>query len=345
MAIREALAKIVENQDLTEEEAAAALLDVVQGEATPAQIGAFAVALRMKGETVDEMAGLARVMRDAASRVDVEDAVLDTAGTGGDNAGTLNISTTAAIVAAAAGAKVAKHHNRAISSQSGSADLLEALGIVYDLPPASAAACIRETNIGFLFAPGYHPVMATAGGARREIGVRTVFNVLGPLTNPARAKHQIVGVATEALAPKMAEVLRRLGSAHALVVHGDDGLDEVTLTTTTTVHEVRDGKVERWTVDPTKLGYRTVRSDALLGGNAAANAEIARKVFAGEPSAHRDIVELNAAAALLAADRVSSLEAGVALARKTIEEGAAARKLEQLIEVTQRLKRELGDGK
>jgi anthranilate phosphoribosyltransferase len=344
MGIREALAKVVENTDLTEQEAAAAIQDIVDGAATPAQIGAFAVALRMKGETVDEMAGLARVMRDAASRVDVEDAVLDTAGTGGDNAGTINISTTAALVAAAAGAKVAKHHNRAISSQSGSADLLEALGIVCDLPPAAAAASIRETGIGFLFAPGYHPAMATAGGARREIGVRTVFNVLGPLTNPARAEHQIVGVATSALAPKMAEVLRRLGSTHALVVHGDDGLDEVTLTTTTTIHEVRNGKVDQWTVDPTKLGYRTVAKDALIGGNATMNAEIVRKIFAGEPGPHRDIVELNAAAALLAADRVASLDEGVALARQTIDNGAAARKLEQVIDVTQRLKRELGDG-
>ncbi len=345
MGIREALAKVVEGKHLEEQEAAAAIEDIVNGTATPAQIGAFAVALRMKGETIDEMAGLARVMRDAALRVEVEDAVLDTAGTGGDNAGTINISTAAAIVAAAAGAKVAKHHNRAISSQSGSADLLEALGVVYDLPPAGAAACIRETGIGFLFAPGYHPAMASAGGPRREIGVRTVFNVLGPLTNPARAQHQILGVAAAPLAPKMAEVLRRLGSAHALVLHGDDGLDEVTLTTTTTVHEVHDGKVERWTVDPTKLGYRTVPIEQLVGGDAKTNAEIVHQVFAGEPSAHRDIVELNAAAALLAADRVASLEEGVALARKTIAAGAAARKLEQVIEVSQRLKRELGDGK
>jgi anthranilate phosphoribosyltransferase len=345
MGIREALAKIVENQDLTEQEAAAAIEDIVKGEATPAQIGAFAVALRMKGETVDEMAGLARVMRDAASRVDVGDAVLDTAGTGGDNAGTINISTTAAIVAAAAGAKVAKHHNRAISSQSGSADLLEALGIVCDLPPEAAAACIQETGIGFLFAPGYHPAMATAGGARREIGVRTVFNVLGPLTNPARAKHQIVGVATAALAPKMAEVLRRLGSTHALVVHGDDGLDELTLTTTTTIHEVRDGTVRQWSVDPAKLGYKPVAREALVGGDAKRNAEIVHEVFAGTPSAHRDIVELNAAAALLAADRVGSLEDGVGLARTTIESGAAAAKLQQVIDVTQRLKRELSAGK
>ena len=345
MGIREALSKVVENQDLTEQEAAAALEDIVGGQATPAQIAAFAVALRMKGETIDEMAGLARVMRDAASRVDVDDAILDTAGTGGDNAGTINISTSAALVAAAAGARVAKHHNRAISSQSGSADLLEALGIVCDLPPAAAAASIKETGIGFLFAPGYHPAMATVGGVRREIAVRTVFNVLGPLTNPARAKHQIVGVAAAPLAPKMAEVLRRLGSKHALVVHGDDGLDELTLTTTTTIHEVRDGKVEQWTADPTKLGYALVAREALVGGDAKTNAEIVHKVFAGEPSAHRDIVELNAAASLLAADKVGSLEEGVALARQTIESGAAARKLDQVIEVTQRLKRELGNGK
>jgi anthranilate phosphoribosyltransferase len=345
MAIREALAQIVEGKDISESEAAAAMQDIVDGAATPAQIGAFAVALRMKGETVDEMAGLARVMRDAAVLVTVDDAVLDTAGTGGDNAGTFNISTTAALVAGAAGAKIAKHHNRAISSQCGSADLLEALGIVCDLPPGAASACIRETGVGFLFAPGYHPAMASAAGPRREIGVRTVFNVLGPLTNPARAQHQLLGVAVEALGPKMAEVLRRLGSTHSLVIHGDDGLDEVTLTTTTTVHEVRGGEVQEWTIDPAKLGYKTVAPQALAGGDAKANAAIAQKILAGEPSPYRDVVELNAAAALLAADRVGSLEEGVALARKTIDDGAAARKVQEVIATSQRLKRELGEGK
>src|SRR5688572_10351618 len=287
MGIREALAKVVERIDLTEDEAVSAMQDIVSGAATPAQIGAFAVALRMKGETVDEMAGLARVMRDAALLVKVDEPVLDTAGTGGDNAGTFNISTTAALVAGAAGAKIAKHHNRAISSQSGSADLLEALGIVCDLPPDAASACIRETGVGFLFAPGYHPAMASAAGPRREIGVRTVFNVLGPLTNPARAQHQLLGVAIVPLGPKMAEVLRRLGSKHSLVIHGDDGLDEVTLTTTTTVHEVRDGQVKQWAIDPTKLGFKPVSRDALAGGDAKANAAIAGRVFAGEPSPYR----------------------------------------------------------
>jgi anthranilate phosphoribosyltransferase len=345
MGIREALAQVVEGRDITEEEAAAAMQDIVGGAATPAQIGAFAVALRMKGETVDEMAGLARVMRDAALLVKVDEAVLDTAGTGGDNAGTFNISTTAALVAGAAGAKIAKHHNRAISSQCGSADLLEAMGIVCDLPPEAASACIRETGVGFLFAPGYHPAMASAAGPRREIGVRTVFNVLGPLTNPARAQHQLMGVAVAALAPKMAEVLRRLGSTHSLVIHGDDGLDEVTLTTTTSVHEVRGGEVREWTIDPTKLGYKTVTPQALAGGDATANAAIAQRVLAGEPSPYRDVVELNAAAALLAADQVGSLEEGVALARKTIEDGSAARKVQQIIETSQRLKREQSGGK
>lgn len=338
MGIREALSRVVERVDLSEQEAAEAMQDIVGGNATPAQIGAFAVALRMKGETTEEMAGLARVMREAALLVETDGAVLDTAGTGGDGAGTFNISTAAAIVAAAAGARIAKHHNRAISSKCGSADLLEALGVVCDLPPQAAAACIRETGIGFLFAPGYHPAMASAAGPRREIGVRTVFNVLGPLTNPARAQHQLLGVPVAALGPKMAEVLRRLGTVHSLVVTGDDGLDEITLTTTTQVHEVAGGQVRGWTIDPHTHGFALVPSTALAGGDAEHNARIARSVLGGEPGPYRDVVVLNAAAALLAADRAGSLEEGVALAKRAIDEGAAARKLEEVAAVSQRLK-------
>ena len=337
MGIREALAKVVERADLSEEEAAAAMQDIVSGTATAAQIGAFAVALRMKGETADEMAGLARVMRDAALPVDTSGAVLDTAGTGGDAAGTFNISTTAAIVAAAAGAQVAKHHNRAISSRCGSADLLEALGVVCDLPPAAAAQCIRETGIGFLFAPGYHPAMANAAGPRREIAVRTVFNVLGPLTNPARAQHQLLGVPVAALAPKMAEALRRLGTVHSLVVTGHDGLDEVTLTGPTAVQEVAGGEIRNWSIDPQVYGYKLAPAAALAGGDAQHNASIARRVLGGEPGPYRDVVELNAAAALLAADRVTSLQAGADLARRVIDDGSAMRKLEQVIQVSRRL--------
>ncbi len=338
MGIREALARVVERVDLTESEASSAMEDIVQGNATPAQIGALAVALRMKGETVDEIAGLARVMRDAALPVEYEGAILDTAGTGGDGAGTFNISTTAAIVAAAAGAQVAKHHNRAISSQVGGADLMEALGVVPDLPPPAAAACMRETGIALLFAPGYHPAMASAGGPRREIGVRTVFNILGPLTNPARAQHQLLGVPVAALAPKMAEVLRRLGSVHSLVVHGSDGLDEITLTGPTQVHEVVNGHIRSWTIEPKDLGLDLVDSKALAGGDAAHNASIARSVLGGEASSYRTVVELNAAAALLAADRVPTLKDGLALARQTISGGDAKKKLEQVVAVSQRLK-------
>jgi anthranilate phosphoribosyltransferase len=338
MGIREALAKIVDRVDLTETEAAGAMEDIVQGNATPAQIGAFMVSLRMKGETIDEIAGLARVMRDAALPLESDGAILDTAGTGGDGAGTFNISTTAAIVAAAAGAQVAKHHNRAISSQVGGADLLEALGVVPDLPPPAAAACMRETGIAFLFAPGYHPAMASAGPPRREIGVRTVFNILGPLTNPARAQHQLLGVPLEGLAPKMAEVLRRLGTVHSLVVHGDDGLDEITLTGPTQVYEVVSGEVRPWVLEPKDLGLDLVDNQALKGGDAAHNASIARSVLGGEASAYRTVVELNAAAALLAADRVTTLKDGLALARQTISDGAAQRKLEQVIALTQKLK-------
>jgi len=338
MGIREALTKLVDRVDLGEEEAAEAMQDIVSGNATPAQIGAFAVALRMKGETADEMAGLARVMREAALFVETSGTVLDTAGTGGDSAGTFNISTTAAIVAAGAGVQVAKHHNRAISSRCGSADLLEALGVVADLPPDGAAQCIRETGIGFLFAPGYHPAMASAAGPRREIGVRTVFNVLGPLTNPARAQHQLLGVPVAALAPKMAEALRRLGTVHSLVVTGDDGLDEITLTGTSTVQEITGGAMRTWTIDPRTFGFSLVEPTALAGGDAEHNARIARAVLAGEPSPYRDVVELNASAAMLAADRVSSLQQGVDLARQTIQSGAAAAKLSQVAELSQRLK-------
>lgn len=338
MGIREALYKVVDRIDLTEEEAAAAMQDIVSGEATPAQIGAFAVALRMKGETVPELAGLARIMQGAALRVETDGPTLDVVGTGGDGAGTFNISTASSIVAAAAGARIAKHHNRAISGQVGGADFLGAVGIVPDLPPAQAAQCIRETSIGFLFAPAYHPAMATAGPVRREIGVRTVFNTLGPLTNPARAQHHLLGVAAEGMPTKMAEALQLMGVTHSLVVRGKDGIDEITLTGPTEVHEVRSGGVKQYELDPTHYGFKLVKPEALKGGDAAHNAELARGVFAGQPSAYRDAVELNAGAALYAADVAASIEDGIALARKAIESGAATAKLEQVIATSQRLK-------
>jgi anthranilate phosphoribosyltransferase len=338
MGVREALFKVVDRIDLSEEEASAAMQDIVAGTATPAQIGAFAVALRMKGESVAELAGLARVMQDAALRVETDGPTLDVVGTGGDGAGTFNISTASALVAAAAGARIAKHHNRAISGQVGGADFLGAIGIVPDLPPAEAAACIRETGIGFLFAPAYHPAMANAAAPRREIGVRTVFNTLGPLTNPARAQHHLLGVAVAALAPKMAEALNLLGVTHSLVVHGSDGIDEVTLTGPTEMHEVRSGGVKRWDLNPTDYGFDLVPPEALKGGDAAHNAQIAHEIFAGEPSAYRVAVELNAGVALYAADRAASVAEGIALARQAIESGAAAKKLEQVIATSQRLK-------
>jgi anthranilate phosphoribosyltransferase len=338
MGIREALGKVVDRVDLSEQEAIEAMQEIVSGAATPAQIGAFAVALRMKGETIDEMTGLARVMRDAALRVEVDGPVLDTAGTGGDAQRTFNVSTTAAIVAAAAGARVAKHHNRAISSQCGSADLLEALGIVCDLPPAAAAQCIKETGVGFLFAPGYHPAMASAAGPRREIGVRTVFNVLGPLTNPARAQHQLLGVAAAELAPKMAEALRRLGSTHSLVVHGNDGMDEITITGPTTIHEVIDDEVRTWTVSPTDFGIDRAPRHAIAGGPAQMNAVIAHAVLQNKSSPYTDVVQLNAAAALFAADKVKTMKEGLERARQVLADGSAARKLEEVAAVSQKLK-------
>ncbi len=338
MGIREALSKVVERVDLSEQEAVEAMTDIVEGNATPSQIGAFAVALRMKGETIDEMAGLARVMRDAALRVETTGPVLDTAGTGGDGKSTFNISTMAAILAAAAGVQVAKHHNRAISSKCGSADLLEAMGVVCDLPPDLAAACLKETGICFLFAPGYHPAMASAAAPRREIGVRTVFNILGPLTNPARSQHQLLGVPVADLAPKMAEVLRRIGSIHSIVVRADDGMDEISLSSPTAVNEVVGGEIRTWTINPADYGYARVPGHAILGGDAAENALIAKSLLAGKASAYRNVVELNAAAAMLAADRVKSLEEGIAVAKQVVDDGSAAKKLEQVAEVSQRLK-------
>jgi anthranilate phosphoribosyltransferase len=338
MGIRDAIAKVVERADLSEAEAADAMTEIVEGQATAAQIGAFAVALRMKGETTDELTGLARVMRDAALRVETPGPVLDTAGTGGDGKGTFNISTMAALVAASAGVLVAKHHNRAISSRCGSADLLEALGVACDLPPKGAEECLRETGICFLFAPAYHPAMASAAAPRREIGVRTAFNILGPLTNPARAQHQLMGVPVEELQPKMAEVLAKMGTKHSLVIRGTDGMDEVTISGPTNVYEVRDGDVKTWTINPADYGYARAPRHAILGGDAAENAVIAGTILNGKMGAYRNVVELNAAAAMIAADRVKTMEEGIELTRKLIDDGSVRGKLEQVAEVTQRLK-------
>lgn len=334
MGIREAIVKVAGGQPLEMDEASAAMEEIVRGAATQAQIGALAVALRMKGETPQEIAGLARVMRREAVRVQVSGEVVDTCGTGGDGRSTFNISTVAAFVACGAGARVAKHGNRAYTSSCGSADVLEELGVAIDLMPGEVAHCLDRVGIGFMFAPMYHPAMKHAAGPRREIGIRTVFNVLGPLTNPAGASAQLLGVASADLAPIMGEVLALLGCRRALVVHGEDGLDEISLGGRTRVYEVGNGSSRSYDLEPEEVGLRRSPVNALAGGGAAENAEIAHAVLRGERGPRRDVVLLNAGAALYAAGRAATLRDGVTMAGESIDSGAAARSLGELRRVS-----------
>jgi len=323
-----ALAKVAAGRDLTRDEAVDTMQLIMTGEVTGAQFGALMMGLHLKGETVDEMAGFASVMRDHALRVRAGDVVLDTCGTGGDGAETFNISTTAAFVVAAAGACVAKHGNRAMSSRCGSADVLEELGVAVGLGPAGVEQTIRETGMGFMFAPAFHPAMKHAAGPRRELRVRTVFNILGPLTNPAHARYQVLGVADGRIAEKMAEVLRELGSRHALVVHGEDGLDEITLNGPSQVYELKDGAVRCYEITPEEFGLSRAPLESIRGGDREANAHITRAVLAGEHGPPRDVVLLNAAAALVAADLASDIRDGIEVARRALDNGAGAAKLD-----------------
>lgn len=338
MAIKEAIAKAAGGRALEMDEAGAAMEEIVQGTATPAQIAAFAMALHMKGETPAEVAGLAKVMRREAVPVKVSGEVVDTCGTGGDGLSTFNISTVAAFVASGAGARVAKHGNRAYTSSCGSADLLEALGIAFDLQPEEVACCVDQVGIGFMFAPLFHPAMKHAAGPRREIGIRTVFNVLGPLTNPAGASSQLLGVAAAPLAPLMGEVLELLGCRRALVVHGEDGLDEVSLSGRTLVCEISNGARRSYAIEPEDVGLRRHPLKSLAGGTAAENARIAEAVLHGECGPRRDVVLLNAAAALYAIGKAGSLREGVAAAAESIDSGAAATKLEELRSLSRSLR-------
>jgi anthranilate phosphoribosyltransferase len=319
--------------DLTAGRARAAMAEILDGAATPAQIAGFIVALRMKGETVDELTGMLEAMLAAGERVDLpaDMTVVDIVGTGGDRAHTINVSTLAALVVAGAGGRVCKHGNRAASSSAGSADVLEALGVRIDCGPEEVARCVREAGIGFCFAPRFHPAMRHAGPTRRELGVPTAFNILGPLANPAGARRLMIGVADGAMAERMAGVLAHRGAARALIVHGDDGLDELTISTTSRVVDVRDGAVETYTVDPAALGIATAPADAVVGGDPATNAALARRVLAGEPGPHRDIVMLNAGAGLVAAGLADDLESGLDTARAAIDDGRAAGALDALI--------------
>ena len=335
--IREAIEAVVNGESLSMETAAQAMNEIMSGDATPAQFGAFVTALRLKGETVDEIAGMAQVMREHSLHVEVDGALVDTCGTGGDGSGTFNISTTAAFVAAGAGAKVAKHGNRAMSSSSGSADVLEALGANIDLTPESVARCINETGFGFMFAQGFHPSMRFAAGPRREIGIRTVFNILGPLTNPAGAGAQVIGVADVLMASKMARALSRLGSARALVVHGNDGLDEITIADSTSVWELRDGSVSEYDISPAELGVNRSPLSEVQASNSEASAWLLREVLDGKAGPARDVVLLNAAAALLAGDIVGTLSDGVQAAANSIDSGSAKARMESFVALSQSL--------
>ncbi len=332
--IREAIEAVVSGSSLSMEDAAAAMNEIMSGDATPAQFGAFVTALRMKGESVDEIAGMAQVMRERSLHVEIDGDLVDTCGTGGDNAGSFNVSTTAAFVAAGAGAKVAKHGNRAMSGATGSADVLEALGAKIDLSPEAVAQCIDETGFGFMFAQRYHPSMRFAAGPRREIGIRTVFNILGPLTNPAGASSQLIGVADANSASKMADALGRLGRVHALVVHGKDGMDEITLADATQVWELKNGAVSVYTMSPEDFGMRRAGHDAIQAADAAESAKMLRAVLAGKRGAARDIVLLNAAAALLAANKASSMRTGIQIAADAIDTGSANKRLDAFVRLT-----------
>ena len=340
----EVLGHLLRGEDLAAEAVERALTVILAGDATDAQIAGFAVALRAKGETSVELAALVRTMLDFSERVDVGDVepLIDTCGTGGDRSGSVNVSTMAALIAAGAGAKVAKHGNRAASSQCGSADVLEELGVVIDLGPKGVERCIRDVGIGFCFAPRYHRALRFAAAPRRELGVPTTFNFLGPLANPARVRRQALGVSDPVMAGRMIAALEVLGAEHALVFYGHDGLDELTTTTTSTVHELRDGAVRTYDVDPSSLGLAVAGPSDLNGGDATGNAVVVNTVLAGAPGPARDIALLNASAALVVAGLADDIADGLERARVSVDAGDAAAVLEKFVR-TSTAAREDGD--
>lgn len=338
MNIQQALARLMDKADLSGEEMSAVMQQVMTGEATPAQIGAFLVALRMKGETVDEVAAAAGVMRRLADAVSLGDEpAIDIVGTGGDSTSTFNISTCSAIVAASAGARVAKHGNRSVSSKSGAADVLEEAGVNIDLSPKQVTQCVDALNLGFMFAPRHHSAMKHAIGPRREMGIRTVFNLLGPLTNPAGARSQLLGVYDKQWVRPMADVLKQLGSEHVIVVHGHDGMDEISISGPTQIAELRDGEVREYVIEPQQFGLSVAPLAEIAVTSAAESLSLIRKVLDGQAGAARDIVLLNAGAAICVAGLAEDIEAGVAKARVVIDNGEALRKLQALVEFSQGL--------
>jgi anthranilate phosphoribosyltransferase len=340
--IVEALGKVVDGHALTRDEAAQVMLDIMEDRATPAQFGAFVTALRLKGETAEEIAGMAQVMRDKALRVPTDLPVVDTCGTGGDNSGTFNVSTAAAFVVVAAGQPVAKHGNRSMTSKCGSADVLEALGANIMLGPDGVARCIEQTGFGFMFAQSFHPAMKFAAPLRREIGIRTVFNILGPLTNPAGAKRQVLGAPSQEAQNRLAGALGLLGAERALVVHGAEGLDEVSISGPTYVLDVNGSQVSESVIGPAQFGISLAPAAAVQGGDATHNAGIVRDVLGGtndgdDLRAKRDMVALNAGAALVAAGKASSIAEGVKLAQDVLKSGAALTALEKYVAATRAL--------
>ena len=335
MDIREAIDVVVSGDSLAMDKAAAVMRQIMSGEVTHAQLGSFLTALRLKGESTEEIAGMATVMREFSLRVNVDGMLVDSVGTGGDGLNTFNISTAAAFVAAGAGLKVAKHGNRAASGTCGSADVLEELGVQVELTPEGVERCIRESGIGFMFAQAFHPSMRHAGPVRREIGIRTVFNILGPLTNPAGAQSMLVGVAFPELGEKMASVLNLLDTHHSIIVHGEGGLDEMTLSGDTSVWEVTGGKVSNWTLSVADTGLPVTPIEAIKGGDREANAKTMRELLGGAGGPVRDYVLLNSAGVFLVGDLVTNIRDGVQLAAQTLDSGAAKDRLESMIEVSQ----------
>jgi anthranilate phosphoribosyltransferase len=330
-----AIKAVTEKRDLTADEMSATMRLIMTGEATPAQVGGFLIGLRMKGETIDEIAAAAAVMRELASKVDVDkNHLVDTCGTGGDASGSFNISTASAIVVAAAGGKVAKHGNRSISSKSGSADVLETAGVNLEVSPELVAECVNEIGVGFMFAPLHHSAMKHAIGPRREMAVRTIFNVLGPLTNPAGAPNQVLGVFSKDLVEPLAHVLKRLGSEHVLVVHAEDGMDEISIATPTYIAELNNGEVKTFTVQPEDFGMSRAALEQIRATDSAHSLEIIKSVFNNTDGPAKDIVCLNAGAAIYAAGLTASLAEGIKKAREVIASGAVTEKLEQLITKT-----------
>jgi len=339
--IKEAIETLVNGRSLTFEQGAAVMEEIMIGEATPAQFAAFVTALSIKGETVDEIAGLASVMQAKATQVQVTPPVVDNCGTGGDGSSSFNISTTASFIVAGAGLKVAKHGNRAMSSHCGSADVLEALGVRIELGAETVAQCLETVGIGFMFAPIFHPAMKYATAPRREIGIRTVFNILGPLTNPAKAKFQVIGVPSKELGEKIAFVLHRLGTEHSLVVHGIDGMDEISISRESLVWDVNQHRVSPpYEVSPDDFGFMKASVTQIKGGTARQNAKILRGILSGEVGARRNIVIMNAAAALVAGNQASDLKEGAYIAEKTLDSGKALAKLNELIKLSRSLNKE-----